>query len=513
LNKLDRSPKPGAAVTNQDVARGAGLAALARLGALIEVVAQPAYTWLFGIATYGIYTVLWAAVNIVENVIDLSMTQALQRIVPTENEDDAHASVRFALLVSVLPAALLALGATIFAEPLAAMLSAAPKDQAQLPLAIAIFAWALPLWTFVEVATSAARARRAFGPEIRLRIFWEQVARLGFAVGFFALGAHSLGLLLAHLASLFLTAILSARLLGRYYDARRLLTAPASPRLRRELLKTGFALLPSAISRRLFNDLPAILLNLAFPAARGATAAGLFGIARKVASVPLIVRQAFQYVLAPLAAAQAAHDRAGVAALYGFATRLSIVFVVPLSALLMLIASDILSLFAPEAAAALPLLVILVLGRAGEAVVGPATPVVEMTGHRILPLVNSAIGLGAWALLGAWLVPAQGATGMAWAVSAGTVLIAWAATLELRIADGLVAFDAQAIRALAVSLLVSTALWAAGLALGPFGASVRATGLLLLFWPAQWVALRLALPLADRQSLGGVARRLKLVSA
>jgi O-antigen/teichoic acid export membrane protein len=499
-------------VSQRDVARGAGLAALARLGALIEVVAQPAYTWLFGIATYGIYTVLWAAVNIVENVIDLSMTQALQRIVPTEREEDAHAAVRFALLVSVLPAALIAFGATLFAEPLAGMLSAAPRDQVHLPTAIAVFAWALPLWTFVEVTTSAARARRAFGPEIRLRIFWEQVARLAFAVGFFALGVQSLGLLLAHLASLFLTALLAARLLGRYYDPRLLLTAPTSPRLRRELLKTGFALLPSAISRRLFNDLPAILLNLTFPGAKGATAAGLFGIARKVSSIPLIVRQAFQYVLAPLAAAQAAHDRAGVAAIYGFAMRLSTAFVVPLSALLMLTASDILSAFAPETAAALPLLVILVLGRAAEAVVGPATPVVEMTGHRILPLVNSAIGLGAWALLGAWLVPEQGATGMAWAVSAGTVLIAWVATLELRIADGLVAFDRPAMATLAVSLAASGLLWVAGLTLAPFGAPVRAVGLLLLFFPALWATLRLGLPLTDRQALGKTARKLRLVS-
>jgi O-antigen/teichoic acid export membrane protein len=390
-------------VTETEVARGAGLAALARLGALIELVAQPAYTWLFGIATYGVYTVLWAAVNIVENLVDLSMTQALQRVVPAADNADAHAAVRFALLVSVIPAALIALGVSLSAEPIASVISAAPEDQAQLPLAIALFAWALPLWTFVEVATSAARARRAFGPEIRLRIFWEQVARLAFAVGFFAVGMHSLGLLMAHLASLLLTAILSARLLGRYYDMRLLLTAPAAHGLRRELLTSGVALLPSAVSRRLFNDLPAILLNLAFPGAKGATAAGLFGIARKVASIPLIVRQAFQYVLAPLATAQAAHDRAGMQAIYGFATRISIALVVPLSALLILLALDILSLFAPEAAAALPLLLILVLGRAGEAVVGPATPVVEMTGHRILPLVNSVAGLAVWAALGAWV--------------------------------------------------------------------------------------------------------------
>jgi O-antigen/teichoic acid export membrane protein len=488
-------------VSTREVAKGAGLAALSRLGALIELVAQPAYTWMFGIATYGIYTVLWAAVNIVENIVDLSMTQALQRIVPAAGEADAHAAVRFALLVSVVPAALIALGVTLSADQLAALLSAAPEDQAQLPTAIAIFAWALPLWTFVEVATSAARARRAFGPEIRLRIFWEQLARLGFAIGFFALGVNSLGLLLAHLASLLLTAILSARLLARYYDLRLLLSAPASPSLRRELLTSGVALLPSAVSRRLFNDLPPILLNLALPGSQGASAAGLFGIARKVASVPLIVRQAFQYVLAPLATAQAAHDRDGMQAIYGFATRLSIVFVVPLSALLMLLAPDILSLFAPEAAAALPLLVILVLGRAGEAIVGPATPVVEMTGHRMLPLLNSIIGLGLWALVGWWLVPTQGAIGMAWAVTAGTVLIAWAATIELRVTDKLIAFDRHAGRALVVAVGAAAALWTGSELLEPIGAPIRAAMLLALFGAMLWGVLRFGLRQTDREAL------------
>ena len=31
-------------------------------------------------------------------------------------------------------------------------------DKAGLPTAVALFAWGLPLWTFIEIATSAARA-------------------------------------------------------------------------------------------------------------------------------------------------------------------------------------------------------------------------------------------------------------------------------------------------------------------------------------------------------------------
>jgi hypothetical protein len=150
--------------------------------------------------------VLWGAINLTENFVDLSLTGALQRIVPQEDEEIAHGAVKAALLVTVLPAAVIALAVSLAAPWVAAFVSAAPEDRVWLVQAVRLFAWALPLWTFVEVATSAARARRAFGPEIRLRIFWEQIARIVFACGFFALGAGQLGLVLAHLGSLTLTA-------------------------------------------------------------------------------------------------------------------------------------------------------------------------------------------------------------------------------------------------------------------------------------------------------------------
>ncbi len=499
-----------APVTREHVARGAGLAALSRLGAVIEVVAQPAYTWLFGLATYGVYVVLWSIVNIAENLIDLSMTTALQRVVPVEDRAGAHAAVRFALLVSVVPATIAAAAACLFSGEIAALVSAAPRDRATLPHAIAIFAWALPLWTFVEVATSAVRARRAFGPEIRLRIFWEQIARLVFAAGFFLVGFATTGLLLGHLASLALTALLAARLLARYYDPRLLLSAPITPAVRRALLTSGFSVLPASIARRLYNDLPAVILNLLLPGARGADAAGLFGIARKISTIPLIVRQAFQYVLAPLVAATARRDPAAIGPLYRFANRVSIALVVPLAGFLVLVAGDMLSLFAPAAAAALPLVVLLVLGRAGEAIVGPASPVIEMTGHKGLPLLNSALGLAAWLGLALWLVPAWGGTGMAVAVSVGTMLSAWAAAIELRIADRLDAFDRKTLIGLGVAFGGVAAMMLLGLMLQPLGARLRVAGLVPLYLLATWLTLRLGLDGRDRAALGRFAVRARL---
>ena len=264
-------------VTRSDVARGAGLAGLSRMGALIEALAQPLYTWLFGIATYGIYVVLWGAVNLVTNVIHISMPLALQRVVPTQGDEGAHGAVKLALLIALIPSSLIALIVTFNAAAIASLFSAAPEDAARLPQAVALFVWALPLWTFVEVATAAARARRAFGPEIRLRIFWEQIARILFALGFFAAGAGSLGLMVAHLCSLAMTFLLSIRLLGRYYDLKLLLRAPLPGGLVRDLITSGLGLLPSNLARRALIDAPPVVLNLMLPGARGASAADLAG--------------------------------------------------------------------------------------------------------------------------------------------------------------------------------------------------------------------------------------------
>ncbi len=498
----------GEPITRKEVARGAGLVGLSRAASLIEAVAQPLFIWLFGLPAYGLYVVLWAAINLVENVVDLSLTAALQRVVPGAGEQAAHGAVRAALLTTLVLSLLVALTVSLNADTIAGLVSAAPEDRAILPGLVALFAWGLPLWTFIEVATSAARARRAFGPEIRLRLFWEQIARIVFACLFFALGAGTLGLVAAHLSSLALTAALCVPLLARYYDFRRLLRAHLPARDYRRLLATGVALLPSNLSRRLLVDAPAVVINLLLPGAAGAVAAGLFEIARKISTLPLSVRQAFQYVMAPLAAQQARADRAQIAPLYHFASRTSTALVVPLAGLLAFAGVDFLSLYRPEAMAALPLLYILVAARAAEAIVGPATPIVEMTGHRLLPLLNSFAGVAIWIGLACLLVPRFGAAGMAIAVGGGTVAIAYAATLELQISDGLTPFDAKLFLGLAVALL--------GVALMGLSAQVLhgplRFGTVLLLWAAtSWAALRLGLTRSDRAALGGLSRVLKLV--
>ena len=197
------------------VARGIGTTALARLGALVEIIAQPLYVLMFGLTGYGLHAVLWAAINLVENIFDLGMTSALQRTVPRSASDaEAAVALRTALLLGVGPCLIVAIIVAAAAPQLASFVNVAADDADKVIPAIRLFVWALPLWALVEIATSALRARMLFGAEIRLRIMWEQLIRLALAAALFAGGWGLMSLFAAHLASLAITALLSVRLLA-----------------------------------------------------------------------------------------------------------------------------------------------------------------------------------------------------------------------------------------------------------------------------------------------------------
>jgi O-antigen/teichoic acid export membrane protein len=167
-----------------------------------------------------------------------------------------------------------------------------------------------------------------------------------------------------------------------------------------------------------------------------------------------------------------------------------------------------LSLYRPEAREALPLLFILVGARAIEAIVGPASAIVEMIGHRVLPLVNSFIAIALWIGIALWLVPIHGPLGMAIAIGVATVTSTYAATIELQISDGLNPFDRKLVQALALALAgIALMALAERLLHGP----ARFAACALIWAITSWLTLRCGLTREDRLALGGLSRRLRLV--
>ena len=502
-------------ITDRHVARGLGTTLLARLGAVVEVIAQPLYVAMFGLAGFGLYAVLWAAVNLAENIFDLGMTSALQRVVPqAHDEAEELAALKAAFVAGVLPCTLVALAASVAAPWLAGYVNVAAEDARLVAPAIALFAWALPLWAFVEIATSALRAKQLFGAEIRLRIFWEQIIRLVIAAGFWMAGFGLWGLLIGHMISLTLTAGLAVRLLARHYSLHAIWMTPMRP-MRGKTLGAGLSVLPANIVARLFGDAPPLILNALIPGAGGASAAALFVIIRKISSIVQLVRTAFAYVLAPVASLAAKHDMAQVSAIYGFATRLSASVALPLALTMAGAVVPIMAAFGEaERTAALLALAIILVARGIEASVGSALPILQVVGRYRSQLWGSAIGLALAAatfglLHGHWA--ADPLVIMAMAVAVGMLAAALIPLWQVR-----AALRAHPISDGTVPPLLSTIAWSI------IGMVLTAAIATILYWPLalltaglialtlMWMGLR-ALPIADRKALGSVGRRLKLV--
>jgi hypothetical protein len=131
-----------------------------------------------------------------------------------------------------------------------------------------------------------------------------------------------------------------------------------------------------------------------------------------------------------------------------------------------------------------------------------------MIGHRALPLLNSFIAIAVWVALAWWLAPGSGAMGMAWAIAVATVVSTYAATLELQISDGVQPFDRKLFQGLGLALTGVALMAAAEYSLpGP----MRFAVILTLWACTSWLTLRFGLTREDRQALGGLSRRLRLV--
>jgi O-antigen/teichoic acid export membrane protein len=212
-----------------------------------------------------------------------------------------------------------------------------------------------------------------------------------------------------------------------------------------------------------------------------------------------------------LSSAQAALDRKEIAPLYSFSIHVSTLLALPLAGVMMLLAADMLTGFPAGAASALPVVLILLAARGIEAAIGPATPIVEMVGHRGLPLFNSLVGMAIWIAVGTWLVPQSGALGMAIAVSAAVIFSAFLAVAELYVSDKISPFGLGFWRALTAAAMAIAALWALGEMLWTLGQRGRALSLLLLFWPVLWCTLKWGMLSEDKKGLGKLAQKLRLL--
>ena len=215
--------------------------------------------------------------------------------------------------------------------------------------------------------------------------------------------------------------------------------------------------------------------------------------------------------MAPLAASAERQDRRQVADIYAYATRLISAIALPLAAVLAAGSTSLLSLFGDQAQGAQAALIILLFARAAEALLGISAPVLQVVAafrHQLTASIFAvAVALGTGWLVVGHLDPL---TGVTLATATGLVVMAAVPMLQLAVTEKLHPFDHQfpgvALRGVAIALAAGTAALFVSRLPDP-----AALPLIILIAAASiWLALRFALPFADRMSLGKTGRALRL---
>ena len=252
------------------------------------------------------------------------------------------------------------------------------------------------------------------------------------------------------------------------------------------------------------------MLNILLPGAAGASASGLFSISRKISSIVQLVRTAFAYVLAPLASLASTGATGRVHGIYSFATRVSFSIALPMGIVLCASGPAILRVFGPEAASALPALMILIAARIVEAVIGSAVPIQQVTGGYRGQFLGSGLGLALAAALAIWLVPISGLTGMTIAVGAGLVVAAIVPLWQLHRYHDIHPFQAPFARVAMRAVTVAAAGLLAALPIYWLPNAAQLPLLALLLVGTLWSGCRFALPREDREALGKTGKKLGL---
>ncbi len=464
------SSAPPGPSTKAVMARGAGLALLGRSGALIELVSFFLFTQMYGSQTFGLFMTMWGLVQGLAIVSDFGMTMALQRFIPgAENEVAAGRVLKYAVNTTLAISCLIGLGMFLAAPALAGVINANEQDSAHLVTIIRIYALAVPLWSMVEVATGAIRARSIFGPEVKVRIFYEQGFRLLFGVLFWMIGVVSLGLFISHLMGLAVTAAFAFRLVHKHYGLGHLVARTGLGRaLGKEMVAYSSSMMLPNFAKKWHSWLPVIFLNIMLPGARGAEAAGVYAAARKLVSVLNVFRESFEYVLAPLASANSGKDdRANLREMLAFATRVSVPAFIPMATLVICYRHELLRQSGSEFVAGAGALLILVVGRSLEVTWGPSTSILAMIGKYRIPFINAAAGVAVTALLAFLLIPhpeyfggglRDSMVAAALAAAGGINISAVLGFLQVRYIYGLKPYDRRLFRPVAVSVAISLAM-------------------------------------------------------
>jgi O-antigen/teichoic acid export membrane protein len=393
---------------------------------------------LLGARDFGLYVLAISAVTLVAGVSLLGLDQAVVRYVAILSSRGDRAGVWGTIQIGLGIGAVVgaAMGGVLYLGSSA--IAVGFFDEPRLTPLLQVLAVVVPFLVISEVLAATARGFRRMDYVAFADTAVQSVVRIGL-LGTLAL-IGQLDVLSAAIAfgiSDVASTIALIILLNRLFPLRK----AAQEGGRRDVKPiVGFAL-PLWLSELIFHFRKNVL-TITLGTLSTVASVGIFTVASRVSSVGHMILVSLESAIRPiLAQLHDRADRAGLAHLYTTATRWMLTLNLPFFLLIVLYSKVLLSLFGETFRAGAAALLILGAGELVNAATGICGPMIDMTGHVKLKLVNSILRIVVLVAASAVLIPIWGVIGAATAALLSITVVNAAAILELWILEGLIPFE------------------------------------------------------------------------
>jgi O-antigen/teichoic acid export membrane protein len=382
-----------------------------------------------GASGYGLYVLAISAAALFSGIALLGLDDAMVRYVAIMSGRRDDAGVRGTIEVGIVGSTVAAavMGAVLFLS--SGWLAESLFDEPALGPLLRILAFIVPVLTVSNVLAGVARGLKrmdyvAYAENVVMSLV--RMVGLGLLViaGLLTVEGAVILFAISDLAA----SVAMVILLGRSLPVRRLVGAPGR-RDTASIVRFALPLWLSGMLRQFRRNIESLMLG----AMSAVSSVGIFAVAARINLVGHVTLLSLLVAVKPtLAELHDKGDRAGLAKLYATSTRWSFGLNLPFFVAVVLFAEPLLRVFGDSFAAGTTALIILSVAELANAATGTCGPLLDMTGHTRIKLVNSIL----WTVLliggGAVLIPRFGVTGAALAtvlavgtVNAITVIEVW----------------------------------------------------------------------------------------
>jgi len=403
---------------------------------------------------YGLYTLGLTVTEIVAALAGLGLGTALVRYIPVMRRQEDRAGIWGTLQLGVgipmLISVLLAAGLFFLADPIANSLL---HDSRMAPL-LRLMSFFVPFFTWNDMAAAATRGFRNMRHTVISQLLTQPLVKFGLIALLVLFGLNPARALTATGISQVVTAFLLVWFLNKQFPLN--LPLNEGRRMPRELL--GFSL-PVYLSG-LLNIFGAQLQILFVAGYTNVYNAGVFALAQHATQFGELFQRSITMSAQPIFSELFGENkRQELAHLYRATTRWTFSLNLPLFLILVLLPGPVLALFGNSYAGGVVVLAIL----AWRCVIGTATgmcsSVIDMTGHTVLKLVNSAVRLGVSLGLGLLLIPRWGIVGAAAAVLIAELTDGLLRLIEIYVLFRILPFDRTFVKPIVAALTAVAAVF------------------------------------------------------